>query len=549
SKSGAAGELVLRESEQEIKLFTEPSSIGNWNDLNVSLKKVNIGDLSPLLLPHNRLEGLLSGTLKVEDPMGKLKVNGNIQGEFVRLDDDSIGAIESDLAYNNETSELTANGRNLDPDHQLSYNLNLFLDNKEREKENRIALKPVNYPFKILERFIGDLFSDLQGYITGNVDMTGPLEELNFSGKAKLHDAGLKVNFTQCYYKIDDTEIELKPNAIELGTFKVRDRFGKTATVTGRMEHTSFRNMFFDIEASIDNQPFELLNTTAQDNDQFYGKAKGTGSLSLIGKESDLYMKIDATASRTDSSSITILSSSSRENGIADYLVERKYGQEMSKMAGSSNTTNITYDVDLNANPLVNITVILDDLTGDEIRGHGEGSLNIRAGTTEPLTMRGRYNIQEGNYLFTFQSFFKKPFEVKGGTDNYIEWTGDPYKAKINLEARYKADKVSFAPLNNSLNLGSDYSNVREDVYVVADLTGELFKPTINFRLEFPPNSQANSDPGLAFNLQQIQKNPNELNKQVTYLIVFNSFAQVTNTFSASTIGEFAANTISGILS
>ena len=213
--------------------------------------------------------------------------------------------------------------------------------------------------------------------------------------------------------------------------------------------------------------------------------------------------------------------------------------------------TNMTYMVNLNANPLVNIEVILDELTGDIIKGRGSGNLRISSSTNEPLSIRGRYEIEQGSYLFTFQSFFKKPFVIKPGATNYIEWTGDPYAANIHFDAIYTAEKVSFAPLaaQDAGLFDARYASYRENVNVVATLTGELFRPTFNFRLEFPPNSQIANDPQIAFGLQQIEKDQNELNKQVTYLIVFNSFAPYENQGSTArnALNEFAYNTISGL--
>jgi hypothetical protein len=74
-----------------------------------------------------------------------------------------------------------------------------------------------------------------------------------------------------------------------------------------------------------------------------------------------------------------------------------------------------------------------------------------------------------------------------------------------------------------------------------------LFSPRIEFGLEFPPNSPATTDPQLALYLQQIQKNTNEINRQVTYLIVFNSFAP-SELGAGQAESNFGFNTISGIL-
>jgi hypothetical protein len=159
--------------------------------------------------------------------------------------------------------------------------------------------------------------------------------------------------------------------------------------------------------------------------------------------------------------------------------------------------------------------VILDELTGDIIRGRGTGNLRIRAGTSEPLSIRGRYDIQEGNYLFTFRSFFNKPFELLKNSENFIEWTGDPYDARISIDAVYRAENVSFAPLVTSLSIDQSYARLRSDVNVIAMLKGELFRPEISFRLEFPENNPIMADPSFAFAIQHRLPLPSSRSKRI----------------------------------
>lgn len=544
------GQLILRESNQEINVSTQPSDVGSTNDLHIALKNINLGDFSPFILKSNRIEGLLTGNITVEDPQNKLNVISTIRTDQLRIDNDSIGQVAASLSYNNTTGLLTANGNNADPLHRILFEVAMDVKDSANVFTDRITIQPTQYPVKILERFIGALFSDLQGFVTGRLDILGEGARRDYVGKAKLTGAGLKVNFTQVFYKIDDTEITLTDREINFGRMKLRDRLGRTATMRGAIRHRSFQDMQFDIVAEVDDRPMELLNTNYNDNQQFYGKATGTGSLILSGPQSDIKMDIYVEASERDSSFITLPPSRTRETGAANFMVERKYGKEMTEEDFKGLASNITYEINLIANPLVNIDVILDELTGDVINGRGVGNIRIRAGTSEPLSIRGRYDIQEGSYLFTFQSFFKKPFVLKPESSNYIEWTGDPYSATIKFDAIYKAENVNFSPLISSLSLdrNSRLTRYRGDVNVVALLTGELFKPTFTFKLEFPENSIAQSDPSLSFGVQQIEKNTNEINKQVTYLIVFNSFAPFESGQTGyNPLNEFAYSTISGL--
>jgi len=396
----------MREGDQKIMFKTQQSVKGNWNDLQVELSRINLGDFAPFFMPKNRLEGLLSGNILVEDPTDNLKISSeNIQTQELRFDNDSIGEIKASLAFDNKSNELIIKGNTLNQENYLGFDASIFFG--ARAKENLIALKARNFQIGILERFLGTLFSDMQGYLTGDINIAGEFQNLSVTGKGRLKDAGLRVNFTQCFYRIQDTDIELTPTEIDMDGFVLTDTVtGNPLYLRGGIEHESFKNMFYNLDISTrkpnttseaNNLPVQLLNTTYKDNKQFFWNVKGTGSLSLLGPQTNMFMKIDAIASTTDSSNVTLPAASGRESGIADFLVERKYGREMTDSDFTKNATNIVYDVDITANPMVTVKVILDELTGDEIKGKGSGTLNIRSGTTEPLTLLGRFDIEEEN--------------------------------------------------------------------------------------------------------------------------------------------------------
>ena len=551
------GEIVLKESNQEIRIRTEPSDTGDWNDIKVGLKNFNIGDVTAFLLKTNKIDGLVSGDIVIEDPAKVFNVTSDLQTDQLRIDNDSIGQIKAHVFYNNKTGNLVANGKTVNPDQKLDFDLNLFLKDLATNGKDVINIKPERYPVKIAERFIGNLFTNLDGYATGPLQIVGLGPDAKYIGKMKLEDAGLKVIFTQCYYKINNAEITFKDNELDLGQLILTDTVThNTATLTnGVLRHSGWRNMVYNIRAEVDDEPILLLNTTRKDNSSFYGYALGTGSFSLTGPQSNMRIKIVGKASETDSSYITIPNTTGKESGTADFLIERKYGRELTDSARSSSETDITYDVDITGNPKVNVRVVIDELTNDEIKGRGEGNLRIISGTSEKMTMRGRFDINDGVYNFSFQSFFKKPFELNKNANNYIEWTGDPNHPIVNIEAVYKTDrKVDFTPLiNNNISTSADYkiSSFRDFVYVVAKMRGDLFKPDITFALDFPPESLPKTDPSVSFVVDEILKNENELNKQVAFLVVFNSFApSSSNTSLVQAYGtDLVVNSISDFLS
>jgi len=228
----------------------------------------------------------------------------------------------------------------------------------------------------------------------------------------------------------------------------------------------------------------------------------------------------------------------------------------MKKGLADRKGANLLVNLDMYANNFANVYMILDPLTGDIIKTNGHGNLIMRVGTTEDLTLNGRYEIDRGNYNFTFQSFIHKPFVLSEGVGNYIQWNGNPYDATIGIAATFRAENVRFSDLGLNNSVGIQDENVRRyrgDIIVTANLTGKLMSPNIAFQIDLPPGSPLRNDQDAQTLLARIQNDPNELNKQVSCLVVLNSFVPLsnsTNTFDASSaVGNVVVNTISGAVS
>ena len=154
SNNVSHGEIVLKESNQEIRIKTVPSSTGDWNDVKIDLKNFNFGDITSFLVKTNRIDGLASGDIIIENPTKTFNVTSDIQTDQLRIDNDSIGQIKAHVFYNNKTGNLIANGETVNPDQKLDFDLNLFLKDLATNGEDVINIKPERYPVKIAERLL-----------------------------------------------------------------------------------------------------------------------------------------------------------------------------------------------------------------------------------------------------------------------------------------------------------------------------------------------------------------------------------------------------------
>lgn len=554
------GELVVRKNFvnatnvkfsqgfQEIVVETEEEDGGNVNNLVVQLKNVILGDFASLFLTSPRLEGLTSGKVVMSDFFGQFSANAILKAEQFRMDDDSIGLVAIKGGYNSRTGLIPFEVNSLNPGFGFgvkgSYNLK---DSTGNSLMTEVDLNDAN--ISLLNQFLTGLFSELKGQAFGKLKVSGNPSSPDLTGRVKLKEAGMRVDYTKVYYTIDSATINFENDGINFGQFTIRDQYNNTGSVKGKLFEKGFKNMAFDFELST--PKLLLIDTKPQDNEQFYGKAIGNATLSLKGPETNARMTLKAETN--DTSHIYIPNSVSRESGQADFIVFREYGTEMIEEKNKSNF-NLLVDLDITANNMASIDVILDDLTGDVIKATGNGNLKIRAGTTEPLTIRGRYNIERGNYDFNFQSFIRKPFELLPDAGNYIEWTGDPMNANIRIDAQYTAERVALYDLVSNLNMSGTAKGYRGEVFVIAQLRDRLTKPSISFKLDFPQGSPIKSDNELSQYISRLEKDENEILKQVSFLIVFNTFAPPSTgnggggSSSNASIAAIGANTLSQLL-
>ncbi|HEX6181898.1 MAG TPA: translocation/assembly module TamB domain-containing protein, partial [Chitinophagaceae bacterium] len=424
----AADGVRIFSGDQEVVVTTIPSATGNTNDIQVTLRKINLGDFTPFLVKGNRIEGLFTGTVDVIDPFGKMQVTLEGETEHFRLDNDSIGRITTSGNYVQRTGNI--NFKAVSDNKDFNFDITGLLSKADSTgvREMDIGGNFKNTNISMIGRYLTGIFTDVSGNASGNLRVTGFTNKMKWLGKVSLTDAKLKVDYTQVSYTIPQAVIDFKDGYIDFGPITIRDELGNTGLISrSKLYHTGFKDMAFDF--AINTSRLLLLNTTAKDNSQFYGRIIGKANFTLTGPQEN--MRMDIQGEPVDSSSIFLPTSSvGRESADADFIVWKVFGKEMEAVR-KSKETNLTVTLDITANNYVNAYVILDELTGDIIKANGHGNLEMRAGTNEDFTIVGRYNIDRGNYLFTFQSFLRKPFELLPEAGNYIQWTGSPYEASI----------------------------------------------------------------------------------------------------------------------
>ncbi|MGB0983448.1 MAG: translocation/assembly module TamB domain-containing protein [Saprospiraceae bacterium] len=512
-------------------------------------------------LKDNKFKGRVNGIVKIEDlfkaqnfeiiaTVDTLVFNNEPLGRtvaVVRFPSINAPIKIKALINKNDRSRVSINGSYMSP----SISANTSNDHYFNFKVSARA-----YPLKIIENFVGDFVSDTEGAFDADIIAAGTPDKPELSGNVRLSKVGLKVDYLQTFYRIDKAIVKVTNNAfiIQGETAEddgciATDKEGKTAFLEGAVFHDNLKNFNFNI--TMNSAEFLLLDTNRDSPELFYGTAIGSVTLKLTGSLESPDMNIFIKSGKGTKLVIPISNESS-----ASEVKFIKFTNEVPDSLKEDNKRTfqtpegLNVEMNLDITPTAEVRLVFDEQAGDEIRGQGRGNLQIEVTRTGEFKMSGTYTIEKGEYLFTYQNFINKPFEVRrGGT---IVWTGDPFDATMNLSAYYRNLKV--APYKLILEyLATDEETVTAQKSTKVDLKmllrGSLFNPDISFDLEFPSVDNTIKS-YIDSKLKIVKEDKNELNRQVFGLIILGDF--LPSNESATTgqvVIETGLNTLTELLS
>ena len=544
-----ANEVRFRQNEQEIVLSTELDELTDETHIVAKMKNLNIGDLMPFVLSNPSLKGIVTGTAMIRDPFGKFGIEFKGKADSFSLDNSYIGKVDLDASANTVTGEVTINNVSSD-EADFTFRVTGRYNYKDSlGNAMGIDLSSERLNLNILEPYLGSVFSSMKGFAKSNLKLYSEDGHQYLVGDATVDSGSVVVAYTQCKYLFNNETISFKKNEIDLGSMRLTDTLSNQGIVSGRMRHQFFKSFSFH-DIRFETSKMLLLNTTKKDNSQFYGNVIGNALMTLNGPITNLVMDIKGQPSTFDSSHIYLPTGNvSKESHTVDYIEFIQFGSEVEDSGKVNQSTNLLVNMQLTANPACKIDVILDEETGDIIKGRGLGNLKITVGNKEPLSIRGNYEITDGEYIFNFQTFLKKPFTLNRGK---ISWNGDPALAIIDLEARYLAQDVDMSSLSPSNSLSTASSSVRQrsDITILSHLSGSLSKPDISFEFLLPEQSDLKRNDFVVKRLEDYRNDANEMNKQVASLLLFNTFITGGQNFlSGENILSQATSTIGGMVS
>lgn len=538
----SAKNMAIRSGKKEIGLFP-------MGRTGIVLDIISFnGDLINLLLrdPKFRFGGELSGQFRLNHIFKREGFSGDLTLEpfIVNGDDHGILMVSAegiDLKHKVETQiQIFRPGGKIEA--------NGWFDLGEKADPERIFYFDVgvrSFPMVVLDYLVPNGISNTVGNFDGQLAFYGGKGVLQLLGELELNKAATNIDFLGTRYFFDKQRIVFKPSMIDFSGAMIKDIYGNEASITGGLTHKQMKK--FALNARIQSSNFLFLDTDKEDNPDYYGRGLGRADVRFSGDFINPNIYVNATTAGGTRFVIPVDDDIGEvSTSFVKFVDQDSVKNLQSETGGGSNLTGLNFFMDLEVRDAAQVKIIFDEAQGNIMEGYGRGNIQLNITRTGDFTVRGDYEIERGEYLFTLMNFVNKPFTVRRG--GIIRWTGDPLDAQIDLQADYSGLRTSLTNFLSEYGLTGQLASEAQrstEVELTMRLTGSLLRPNLDFSLNFPevPESLRSY---VDSKVRNLSNNKEQMNTQVFGLIVFRSFLP-TNDVGGGILGNTVGSTVGTI--
>ncbi|MCL2073381.1 MAG: translocation/assembly module TamB [Marinilabiliaceae bacterium] len=482
-------------------------------DDNIKLMFKNF-DLNRLL-PDNQFRnlsfaGIINGEINMQNYFQSPLISANIRIDDFIFNRAEMGCFWVNSSWNKDidalslTTALTSKGNAQIIGAGYYYPKNQNVD---------LAMDIDSLSIAFLNPFLQKVLQNITGTATGEMFFSGPIKKPFLTGKVKLNDGDFKVDLLNMTYTLTDSVTFLQ-NEIRFNNMTVNDKRGHKGKFYGSIQHSSFKNLEFNLHLEADNML--LMNTTYRENPLYYGTLYGTGAMHVTGTTDNANLVINARTRPNSKFFIPMKGSeTAMESGFVHFMSDIPTEKSNEKLQNVEEVSGLKIDLDVEVTPDAEIQIIFDERLGDILKGTGAGNIQIRIDRSSNIRLYGDYTIEQGEYFFSLQNLINRKFTInQGGT---LRWQGDPQNATINLTAVYKA-KASLSDLYGDTQT-NEHTRRRVPINCNLILSENLRQPIIKFDIQAP-----DLDESTETFIRSFITSDEEMNRQVISLLLFNSF-------------------------
>lgn len=522
-----ADNFRLSNSGSEILLQSESNASNS--PLNVSLKDFKIETITEIIKKDSLLaKGTINGTAQLRNlsknmtftadlDVDDLFVYGSPVGKLdVKVANTSASVLNADIALSGNNNDVKILGNYNTSAGSFDLNMNM----------NQLQMAT-------LQGFSMNAITKTEGYLSGDLKITGTADAPKILGDLKMNNVGLMIAQTGSDFRKINDKIAFTNRGIEFDNFKINDKDGNSLNIDGQVLTKTYRDFAFNLDLRA--KDFKVVNSEKSNDALMYGILAIDAALQVRGNL-DL-PKVDGRLSVADNTDFTFVLPQSNpslqeRDGIVEFVDQDQIALNKTIKADSIDTESKIKGMDVSVNIEVSkeakLSLLIDKANGDFVKLQGEAELTGGVDPSGKTTLVGVYEVESGSYEMTV-SLLKRKFDIQKGST--ITWTGEPTTAMMDITAIYKTETAPIDLVEQQLSGESaatlNQFKQRIPFNTLLKMKGELLKPEISFDITTDEKNNSVSSTVTDIvdqKLSQIRNQESEMNKQVFALLLLNRF-------------------------
>lgn len=426
----------------------------------------------------------------------------------------------------------------------------------------RLDINTLNTNASFIHGFLGGVFKEVSGYVSGPISVIGPLNDINIVGDA-VPNMNLRLRATNVPYHIEGDTIHLRPYRFDFPNISIYDRFGNRSIVTGQVTHRNMKNFTYNFNADL-NETL-VYDETQFNSDKFLATVFADGYLSIDGSDGHpLYVNASVTptqgsvfaydAATPDAiTGNTFIEYRDRDSLIATIQPNQTFSVPNPEIYNDSlaiiNEAKKNYDsdifinFDINLTPACEVKLRMNNTEDGYIQTFGDAKLSAQWYNKGSFQLFGKYDINGGAYRLYLQDIIFRDLALQPGSS--VEFNGNPFNANIHLICHHTINSV---PLSDLTSTTAFSQNNKVKVICILDITGKLGNMDFKFGMDMPTVSEESKQL-----VNSIINSEEEMNTQMIYLLGFGRFypseyARANGNSSNQAVNSLLSSTLSGQL-
>ncbi len=541
--------------EEQVLSLTKTANGPGIKGTKIEFAAFDLETLTNLLTTKNLVEARLNGEI-IFNLKNSTRFNSELQIADLAIYGEEIFNMIAIKAEQTENDRITFRGQLEDQEERIR-----LMGWYSLQPENKIELD-VNIKDLDMQSFqplLSDIFRTLSGTFNGDINLSGPVEQLKVNGDIQFVDGKIVPRMLGTTFKSENIRLKFDDNDLQFTDFIFLDADGNEASVSGSIEGLLSDSPFLNLKVDANN--FTGMNVNEGVNDLFFGKLSMDMSASIKGNFSAPVIRGTTTITNNTDFNFIVPSpdkATIEREGLVIFIEPEKdttsilfSGLEDEKTQISTGS-NLDINTTLEVQEEASINIIIDPASDENLKVLGEANLNFSMGQGGQVSLTGQYIINEGTYNLTLYNIIRRQFKIQEGSS--ITWTGDPLGAKTDITAYYRVRTSPEGLIANELSNINDEQRreISQSIpfLVYLNIKGDLLSPsTLDFDIKTPPGVTIAE---VTTKLNQLNQNESEVNKQAVALLTFGNFIQTQMSTAhpvSYEINAAARNSISRILS